>query len=152
MAVVVELLMLIWEAHICRSSWILSHGCEVFRGIAEVHHWWHIRLTNLTNTSQATEDLVLDNCKSASPRRNKVSFLTELLVSTKGKNTCQHSSFFAAGEIWRCPSEYLLHLVLLSFRSNWGIPSINAHSTEMLSGKYAHSISCNHITLVWDGA
>jgi hypothetical protein len=36
-------------------------------------------------SSQATKVLVLDECKSASPMRNKVSFLTEPLVSTKGK-------------------------------------------------------------------
>jgi hypothetical protein len=54
-------------------------------GIAEVRHWWHTRLPNLTNTSQATENLVLGNCKGASPGRNRVSSLTEPLVSTKGK-------------------------------------------------------------------
>jgi hypothetical protein len=39
----------------CKSSCITSHGCEVFEGIAEVCHWWHIRMTNLSNTSQATK-------------------------------------------------------------------------------------------------
>jgi hypothetical protein len=77
--------MLTWEVQFRKSSCITSHGCEVFGGIAEVCHWWHTRLTTLTNTSQATENLVLDNCKSASPRRNKVSSLTKPLVSTKGK-------------------------------------------------------------------
>jgi hypothetical protein len=35
--------------------------------------------------SQATEYLVLGDCKSASPGRNKVSSLTKPLVSTKSK-------------------------------------------------------------------
>jgi hypothetical protein len=78
-------LMLTWEVQLCKSSHITSHGCEVFRGIAEVYHWWHTRPTNLINTSQATKYLVLGDCKSASPGRNKVSSLTEPLVSTKGK-------------------------------------------------------------------
>jgi hypothetical protein len=82
---VVEPLMLTWEVQFCKSSCITSHGCEIFRGIAEVCHWWHTRPTNLINTSQATKYLVLGDCKSASPGRNKVSFLTEQLVSTKGK-------------------------------------------------------------------
>jgi hypothetical protein len=50
-----------------------------------VCHWWHTCLTTLTNTSQATKNLVLDDCKSVSPGRNKVSIMTEPLVSTKGK-------------------------------------------------------------------
>jgi hypothetical protein len=37
------------------------------------------------NTSQVTKYLVLDDCKSASPGRIKVSILTEPLVSTKGE-------------------------------------------------------------------
>jgi hypothetical protein len=77
--------MLTWEVRFGKSSCITSHGCEVFRGIAAVCHWWHTRSTNLINTSQATKYLVLGDCKSASPGRNKVSFLTEPLVSTKGK-------------------------------------------------------------------
>jgi hypothetical protein len=77
--------MLTWEVQFCKSSCITSHGCELFRGIAEVCHWWHTRPTNLINTSQATKYLLLGDCKSASPGRNKVSFLTEQLVSTKGK-------------------------------------------------------------------
>jgi hypothetical protein len=40
---------------------------------------------NLSNTSEAIEYLVLGDCKNASPGRNKVKFLTEPLVSTKGK-------------------------------------------------------------------
>jgi hypothetical protein len=40
---------------------------------------------NLSNTSQAIEYLVLGDYKNASPGRNKVKFLTEPLVSTKGK-------------------------------------------------------------------
>jgi hypothetical protein len=82
---VVESLMLTWEVQCYKSSCTTSHGCEVFRGIAEVHHWWHTRPADLINTSQATKYLVLGDCKSTSPGRNKVSFLTEQLVSTKGK-------------------------------------------------------------------
>jgi hypothetical protein len=78
-------LMLTWEVQCCKSSCTTSHGCEVFRGIAEVRHWWHTHPADLINTSQATKYLVLGDCKSASPGRNKVSFLTEQLVSTKGK-------------------------------------------------------------------
>jgi hypothetical protein len=77
--------MLTWKVQFCKSSCITSHGCEVFIGIAEVCHWWHTRSTNLINTSQATKYLVLGDCKSASPERNKVSSLIEQLVSTKGK-------------------------------------------------------------------
>jgi hypothetical protein len=77
--------MLTWEVQICKFSCITSHGCDVFRGIAGVCHWWHTRLTNLINTSQATKYGVLGDCKGASAGRNKVSFLTESLVSTKGK-------------------------------------------------------------------
>jgi hypothetical protein len=120
---VVEPLMLTWKVQFCRSSCITSHGCEVFRGIAEVCHWWHTRPTNLINTSQSTKYLVLDDCKSASQGRNKVSILTEPLAWTKGKIFGNTFFFFVAGEIWRRPSEYLLHLMLLSFRSNWGITS-----------------------------
>jgi hypothetical protein len=50
-----------------------------------VCHLRHTRPTNLINTSQATKYLVLGDWKSASPGRNKVIFLTEPLVSTKGK-------------------------------------------------------------------
>jgi hypothetical protein len=116
-------LMLTWEVQFCKSSWISSHGGEVFRGIVEECHWWHTRPTNLKNTSQATKYLVLGDYKSASPGRNKVSFLTEQLVSNKRHNICRHSSFFAVGRFWRRPSEYLLHLVLLRFRSIWGTTS-----------------------------
>jgi hypothetical protein len=59
--------MLTWEVQFCKSSCITSHGGEVFRGIAEVCHWWHTRPTDLINTSQATKYLVLGDCKSASP-------------------------------------------------------------------------------------
>jgi hypothetical protein len=50
-----------------------------------VYHWWHTRPINLINTSQATKYLVLGDCKNVSPGRNKVSFLTKQLVSTKGR-------------------------------------------------------------------
>jgi hypothetical protein len=72
--------MLTWEVQFCNSSCITSHGSEVFRGIAEVCHWSHTRPIDLINTSQATKYLVLGDCKSASPGRNKVSILTEPLV------------------------------------------------------------------------
>jgi hypothetical protein len=78
-------LMLIWEVQICRSSWISSHGCEVFRVIVEVLHIWKCLVPGLKISSQATENLVLDDCKSASLGRNKVSFLIEPSVSTKAK-------------------------------------------------------------------
>jgi hypothetical protein len=77
--------MLTWEVQCCKSSGITSHGCETIRGVVEVFHWWHTRLTDLINTSQATKYLVLDDCESASLGRNKVKFLTEPLVSSKGK-------------------------------------------------------------------
>jgi hypothetical protein len=81
----VELPMRSWEVQIFRPSCITSHAWEVFRAIAEVCRRWHTRPTNLVNISQANKYLVLGDCKSASPGRNKVSFLTEPLVSTKGK-------------------------------------------------------------------
>jgi hypothetical protein len=136
MAVVVEPLMLIREVQSCRSSWISSHGGEVFRGIVEVRHLWHIRLTNLTNTSQATKYLVHGDCKSESPRRNDVSSLKEpfgmnqrqiiltLLrrVSTGASyrvklGTMLHTLGLERLEEFRV--KLLLHLQLLGFRSNW---------------------------------
>jgi hypothetical protein len=69
----------------CRSSCITSHGCEVFRGIDEVLHIWQCLMPGLKISSQATASLVLDDCKSASPGRNKVTSSTEPVVSTKGK-------------------------------------------------------------------
>jgi hypothetical protein len=42
-------------------------------------------VTGLKISSQTIEYLVLGDCKSASPGRNKVKFLTEPLVSSKGK-------------------------------------------------------------------
>jgi hypothetical protein len=116
---VVEPLMLIWEVQSCWSSWISSHGGGVFKGIVDVWHSCHIHVTNLTNTSQEIEYLVLGNCKSASPGRNKVNFSIEPLVSTKGKILVNALLSFVARKVWRCPSEYLLHLVQLRFRSIW---------------------------------
>jgi hypothetical protein len=40
---------------------------------------------DLKISSQASENLILDDCKGASPGRNKVSSLTEPFVSTKSK-------------------------------------------------------------------
>jgi hypothetical protein len=64
---------------------LTSHEGEVFGRVAEVRHWLHIRLTNLTNTSQANEDLVLDDYKSVSPGRIKVRFSTKSLITIKDK-------------------------------------------------------------------
>jgi hypothetical protein len=64
----------------CKSPCITSHGCEVFRGIVEVLHMWQCLVTGLKISSQAIKYLVLGDCKSASPGRNKVSILTEPLV------------------------------------------------------------------------
>jgi hypothetical protein len=59
--------------------------CEVFGRVIEVLHMWQCLLTDLKISSQAIEYLVLGDCKGASPGGNKVNFLTEPLVSTKGK-------------------------------------------------------------------
>jgi hypothetical protein len=121
---VVEPLMLISEVQICRSSWISSHGCEVFREIVDALHIWQCLVPGLNISSQATEYLVLGDCKGASPGRNKVSPLIEPLVSTKGKIfvnvlLCLQLERF---------EDYLLNicsiLCFLSFRSNWGTTSI----------------------------
>jgi hypothetical protein len=89
----------------CKSSCITSHGCEVFRGIAEVCHWWHIRMTKLSNTSRATEYLVLGDLQKVRVQGGTRSTSQQsLLVSTKGK-ICQHPSSFAAREVWRRPSK-----------------------------------------------
>jgi hypothetical protein len=117
---VVESLMLSWEVQSCKSSFITSHGCEVFRGTATVCHWWHTRSAILINTSQATKYLVLGDCKSASPGRNKVRFLIELMVWTKGKTFVHTLLPLTTWEVWRCPSDDLLHIVLLNSRSIWG--------------------------------
>jgi hypothetical protein len=42
-------------------------------------------MSGLKIYSQATEDLILDNCKGASPGRIKVIFLTKSLITTKDK-------------------------------------------------------------------
>jgi hypothetical protein len=127
---------LTWEVQFCKSSCITSHGCEVFRWIVEVHHLWHIRLTNLTNTSQATEYLVLGDFKSASPRRNKVSSMIEpfrinqrriiltLLrrVSTGASHRVKLGAMLHNLGLERLAEarvKLLLHLQLLGFRSNW---------------------------------
>jgi hypothetical protein len=85
----VEVLLSRWcwlgEVQFCKSSCITSHGCEVFRGIVEVLHMRQYLVTSLKISSQATDYLILGDCKSASLERNKVSFLTKPLVSTKGK-------------------------------------------------------------------
>jgi hypothetical protein len=118
----VELLMMTWEVQFHKSSCITSYEGEVFRGIAEECHWWHTRPINLINTSQATRYLVLGDCKSASPGRNKIKFLTGQLVSTKRKTFANSlpplqlrglkTSFWS-----------LLHIVLLSSRYIWGTSS-----------------------------
>jgi hypothetical protein len=77
--------MLTWEVQFCRPFCITSHGCEVFRRVIEVLHLWQCLMTCVKLSSQAVEYLVLGDFKSVSPGRNKVSFLTESLVSTKGK-------------------------------------------------------------------
>jgi hypothetical protein len=64
---------------------LTSHGCEVFRKVGEVLHMRQCLVPGLKISSQATEDLILDDCKGASPWRNKVNSLTEPLVSNKGK-------------------------------------------------------------------
>jgi hypothetical protein len=97
----------------CKSC-ITSHGCEVFRGIVEVLNIWQYLVSGLRISSQATESLVLDDYKSACPRRNKISFLTKPLVWTKGKTFVHTLLPFESGEFWRCPSDDLLHLVLLN--------------------------------------
>jgi hypothetical protein len=82
---VVEPLMMTWEVQFCKPSCITSHGCEVFRRVSEVLHMCHCLMTGLKISSQAIEYLVLGDCKSASPGRNKVNVLTESLIWTKGK-------------------------------------------------------------------
>jgi hypothetical protein len=118
-------LMLTWEVQIWRSSWISSHGCEVFRGIIEVLHIWQRLMPGLKISSQATENLFLDDCKRACPKRNKISLLTKPLVWTKGKIFVHTLLPFASWKVWRRPFDNLLHLVLLNFGSNWGTTSIN---------------------------
>jgi hypothetical protein len=81
----VEPLTLSWGVQICRSSCLASHWCEVFGRVIEVLHTWKCLLTDLEISSQAIEYLVLGDCKSVSPGRNKVSVLSEPLVRTKGK-------------------------------------------------------------------
>jgi hypothetical protein len=120
---VVEALMSTWEVQFCKSPCITSPGCEVVRGIAEGCHWWHTRPTNLINTSQATKYLVLGDCKSASPGEEQGQLLDRTVGVNQRKNTCLHFYLFAGGEVWRCPSEYLLHHVLLNFRSDRGTTS-----------------------------
>jgi hypothetical protein len=82
---VVEPLTLSWGVQTHRPSCLTSLECEVFRRVIEVLHMWQCLLTGLKISSQAIEYLVLGDCKSASPGRNKVNFSTEPLVSTKGK-------------------------------------------------------------------
>jgi hypothetical protein len=68
-----------------RTSCLTSLECEVFGRVIEVLHMWQCLLTGLKISSQAIEYLVLGDCKSVSTGRNKVKFLTEPWVSSKGK-------------------------------------------------------------------
>jgi hypothetical protein len=82
---VVEPLTLSWGVQICRSFCLASHWCEVFGRVIEVLPMRQCLLTDLKISSQAIEYLVVGDCKSASPGRNKVNVLTEPLIWTKGK-------------------------------------------------------------------
>jgi hypothetical protein len=101
-----------------------------------VRHLWHIRLINLTNTSQATEYLVLGDCKSASPRRNKASSITEpfgmnqrrIILTLLRRVSIGASHRVKLGDMLHTLGlerleearvKLLLHLQLLGFRSNW---------------------------------
>jgi hypothetical protein len=120
----------------CKSSYITSHGCEVFRGIVEACHWWHTRPTNLINTSQATKYLFLGDCKSAIPGRNKVSSLTwpfgtnqrQIILSLLGRVPTGASYRVKLGAMLHTPGldrleevrvKPLLYLQFPGFRSNW---------------------------------
>jgi hypothetical protein len=85
MAVVDEPFMMIWKVQILKVFLLTSHGCEVFGKVGEALHMRQCLVPGLKVSSQATESLILDDCKGASPGRNKVSSLTEPLVSTKSK-------------------------------------------------------------------
>jgi hypothetical protein len=80
MVAVDEPFMMIWKVHILKVFLLTSHGCEVFRKVGEVLHMRQCLVPGLKISSQATENLVFDDCKSACPRRNKISFLTKPLV------------------------------------------------------------------------
>jgi hypothetical protein len=88
------------------------------------------------NTSQTTEYLVLDECKSASPRRNKVSSSTETFgvnqrhinltllrrVSTRASYRAKLVAMLHNLGLERLEEvrvNILLHLQLLGFGSNW---------------------------------
>jgi hypothetical protein len=77
--------MLTWEVQYCKSSCITLHGGEVFGKVVEALHKRRCLVPDLKISSQTTEYLVLGDCKNASPGRNKVKFLTEPCVSSKGK-------------------------------------------------------------------
>jgi hypothetical protein len=87
-------------------------------------------------SSQATENLVLDDCKSVCPRKNKLSFLTEpfgvnqrqinltLLrrVSTGASYRSKLVGMFHNLGLERLEEvrvNLLIHLQLLGFRPNW---------------------------------
>jgi hypothetical protein len=77
MVVVDEPFMMIWKVQILKVFLLTSHSCEVFGKVGEVLHMRQCLMPGLNISSQATESLILDDCKSASPRRNKVSSSAE---------------------------------------------------------------------------
>jgi hypothetical protein len=62
---------------------LTSHGSEVFGKVVKVLHVRQCIVSGLKISSQAAENLILDDSLGASLGRNKVSSLTEPLVSTK---------------------------------------------------------------------
>jgi hypothetical protein len=68
-----------------RPSCLTSLECEVFGKVVEFLDMRQCLMPGLKFSSQTIEYLVLGDYKSVSLGRNKVSFLTEPLVSTKGK-------------------------------------------------------------------
>jgi hypothetical protein len=63
--------MLTWEVQFCKSSCITSHGCEVFRGIAKVRHWWHIRVTTYQILVKQLSTWSLVTCKKCESREEQ---------------------------------------------------------------------------------
>jgi hypothetical protein len=118
MAVVGEPFMMIWKVQILKVFLLTSHGCEVFGKVGEALHMRQCLVPGLKVSSQATESVILDDCKGANPWRNKVNSLIEPLVSTKSKIFVNILLPLQLGRFEDILLS-LLHLVLISSRSIW---------------------------------
>jgi hypothetical protein len=90
--------MLVWDAQICRSSCLTLSGCEVFRKVAKVLHMRQCLVPGLKISSQATEDLILEDLQKCESMEEQGKLLDRAVGVNQRQNICPHSSSF---NIWR---------------------------------------------------